>query len=141
MKLLETICWLIVGLIAGIFITLIVYTPEIIIVEKPIPSTIELEECYNTVEETNEILDRCFDWYDDYGDMVDELLDELDYNYKEYEYEEFPICSYNAYDCSDDIAGQYLYDWCLFKVGYDVHHLDGDFDGLACEPWSSKWKY
>ena len=47
------------------------------------------------------------------------------------------ICSYNAYDCSDfggDRAkAQEVYEYCLRKTGRDVHWLDADNDGRACE--------
>lgn len=46
------------------------------------------------------------------------------------------ICSYNAYDCPDfptQAAAQACYEYCLRKVGYDVHWLDDDGDGVACE--------
>lgn len=46
------------------------------------------------------------------------------------------ICSYKAYNCSDfsqQSQAQYVYDYCMVRVGYDVHQLDGDNDGIACE--------
>ncbi len=46
------------------------------------------------------------------------------------------ICSYNAYNCSDfktQAEAQKVYDYCMQKVGYDVHRLDRDKDGVACE--------
>lgn len=45
-------------------------------------------------------------------------------------------CSYNRYNCSDfdtQAAAQACYDYCLTTVGFDVHRLDGDHDGIACE--------
>ncbi len=45
-------------------------------------------------------------------------------------------CSSNRYNCSDFTThkeAQSLYECCLDKVGYDVHRLDADDDGLACE--------
>jgi len=47
-------------------------------------------------------------------------------------------CSYDAYNCPDfsgHVQAQKVYECCLRKVGYDVHRLDRDKDGLACE-WS-----
>lgn len=45
-------------------------------------------------------------------------------------------CSYNAYNC-DDFAthnqAQSCFNYCLTTVGYDVHGLDRDNDGSACE--------
>ncbi len=45
-------------------------------------------------------------------------------------------CSSNIYNC-DNFAthqeAQALYNCCIQKVGYDVHRLDRDKDGLACE--------
>jgi len=45
-------------------------------------------------------------------------------------------CSYNAYNCKDfssQSAAQSCYQYCLSTVGYDVHWLDDDQDGKACE--------
>jgi micrococcal nuclease len=45
-------------------------------------------------------------------------------------------CSSNKYNCSDFTThkdAQSLFECCLDKVGYDVHRLDADNDGLACE--------
>jgi micrococcal nuclease len=44
-------------------------------------------------------------------------------------------CSYNAYDCSDFSSheqAQRTYRWCGGTAA-DVHWLDGDSDGIACE--------
>lgn len=45
------------------------------------------------------------------------------------------ICSYNAYNCSDfsHQDAQYVYEYCLSLVEADIHDLDRDRDGLACE--------
>ena len=45
------------------------------------------------------------------------------------------ICSYNAYNCSDfstHAEAQRVFEYCG-GVSNDVHRLDGDKDGLACE--------
>jgi len=45
-------------------------------------------------------------------------------------------CSYNRYNCSDfetQAEAQGCHDYCMATVGYDVHRLDGDGDGIACE--------
>ncbi len=45
------------------------------------------------------------------------------------------ICSYNAYNCSDfstHAEAQRVYE-CCGGVSNDVHRLDGDKDGVACE--------
>lgn len=45
-------------------------------------------------------------------------------------------CAYDAYNCSDfatQAQAQACYDYCMDQVGYDVHGLDGDGDGEACE--------
>jgi len=45
-------------------------------------------------------------------------------------------CSSDIYDCTDfpdqEIA-QITYNRCMNEVGYDVHNLDKDNDGKACE--------
>ena len=45
-------------------------------------------------------------------------------------------CTSNTYNCSDfqtHIEAQNLYNCCLQKVGTDIHRLDRDKDGSACE--------
>jgi micrococcal nuclease len=45
-------------------------------------------------------------------------------------------CVYDAYNCADfstHLQAQACYEYCLQQVGTDVHRLDGDHDGLACE--------
>lgn len=45
-------------------------------------------------------------------------------------------CSGNKYNCGDfqtHNEAQNLYDCCIVKVGYDVHKLDRDNDGIVCE--------
>jgi len=45
-------------------------------------------------------------------------------------------CSGNIYNCSDfssHAAAQACYEYCLKAVGYDIHRLDRDKDGVACE--------
>jgi len=45
------------------------------------------------------------------------------------------ICSYNAYNCSDfstHAEAQEVFDYCG-GISNDVHRLDSDKDGTACE--------
>lgn len=45
-------------------------------------------------------------------------------------------CSGDLYDCTDfttQVVAQACYDYCMQEVGYDVHKLDRDEDGIACE--------
>lgn len=45
-------------------------------------------------------------------------------------------CAYDAYNCADfstQAQAQACYDYCMAQVGYDVHRLDADNDGEACE--------
>jgi len=45
-------------------------------------------------------------------------------------------CDSNTYNCSDfstHAEAQALHDCCMQKVGSDIHGLDGDDDGSACE--------
>jgi micrococcal nuclease len=45
-------------------------------------------------------------------------------------------CSGNIYNCSDfstQREAQRCYEYCLKQRGYDVHRLDRDKDGVACE--------
>lgn len=45
------------------------------------------------------------------------------------------ICEYNAYNCADFISqgeAQAVFEWCG-GMSNDIHYLDGDNDGKACE--------
>jgi micrococcal nuclease len=45
-------------------------------------------------------------------------------------------CAYNRYNCSDfgpQADAQACHEYCQSVRGYDVHRLDGDGDGIACE--------
>jgi len=49
---------------------------------------------------------------------------------------DFCNCSGNVYNCSDfgtHAKAQVCHDHCMQVVGYDIHELDGDDNGLACE--------
>lgn len=46
------------------------------------------------------------------------------------------ICTSDTYNCSDfsnQPEAQQVYDYCKAQVGTDIHKLDGDNNGLACE--------
>jgi hypothetical protein len=46
------------------------------------------------------------------------------------------ICTSDVYNCSDfstQAEAQACHDYCFDQVGYDVHSLDGDGNGIACE--------
>lgn len=46
------------------------------------------------------------------------------------------ICDTNFYNCvnfTTHAEAQEVYEYCFEITGNDTHHLDGDFDGLACE--------
>ena len=45
-------------------------------------------------------------------------------------------CRSDRYNCDDFKTrreAREKYKCCMQKVGYDVHNLDGDSDGIACE--------
>ena len=45
-------------------------------------------------------------------------------------------CRSDRYNCADIETrrkAREKYECCMLKVGYDVHNLDGDSDGIACE--------
>lgn len=70
-----------------------------------------------------------------YGQLYDQLedQDQADGGYSQ------PAtchCNENLYDCrhfNSHSVAQSCYKTCLNRVGYDVHWLDGDDDGIACE--------
>ena len=46
------------------------------------------------------------------------------------------VCARDAYNCSDFATqqeAQVVFDYCMEQVGTDVHRLDGNNDGVACE--------
>lgn len=46
------------------------------------------------------------------------------------------VCASNVYNCSDfpsQSQAQSCFNHCMIQVGYDVHRLDRDGNGLACE--------
>lgn len=52
------------------------------------------------------------------------------------------ICGYDAYNCGDfgtQAQAQACHDYCWTIVGYDVHNLDSDGDGEACESLPIVW--
>lgn len=52
------------------------------------------------------------------------------------------ICTSNVYNCSDfntQAQAQACHDYCWSIVGYDVHQLDSDGDGEACESLPIPW--
>lgn len=63
------------------------------------------------------------DYFDDDNSNVDEDLISLS-------------CVLDLYNCSDFSTheqAQSMYEKCLNEIGYDIHRLDGDNDGAACE--------
>lgn len=60
---------------------------------------------------------------------------EVNNYYLEPTFKDSYICSYNAYNCDDfetHLEAQEIYGLCG-GLSNDVHHLDGDSDGSACE--------
>ena len=52
-------------------------------------------------------------------------------------------CTGNLYNCSDfptQATAQGCFDWCMQEVGTDVHRLDGDGNGIACESVPLGWR-
>ena len=52
-------------------------------------------------------------------------------------------CSENLYSCQDfgtQVQAQACFDWCMQVVGTDVHQLDSDGDGVACESLPLGWQ-
>jgi hypothetical protein len=61
-------------------------------------------------------------------------------------------CAADTYNCSDfdtQADAQSCFDYCMELVGYDVHRLDADNNGVACEAlpdvpglggWMLRWR-
>lgn len=46
------------------------------------------------------------------------------------------LCAADIFNCTDfatQVEAQAIYDHCMVIVGFDIHKLDRDGDGLACE--------
>ena len=94
----------------------------------------------------NEFTGGCFDLLDDWGESYEDLLDDC-YNIN-YETEDFIVvggieydCTYNRYNCIDFpewADAQTLFTYCKTEGKGDVHHLDLDYDGTACD--NLKWE-
>lgn len=57
------------------------------------------------------------------------------YTINEVDFENYVICAYDAYNCDyfkNRIEAQRLFDTCG-GIGNDIHGLDGDDNGIACE--------
>lgn len=89
-----------------------------------------IDDYVKLVDDWKRIADEQKDWCDEMLDDWEELYDdEIDY----YESESYPICSYNAYNCVDFVTSseaQAVMEYCGKD---DIHQLDRDKDGLACE--------
>lgn len=51
-------------------------------------------------------------------------------------------CSGDLYNCSDftsQSSAQACYEYCLAVTGLDIHRLDVDSDGVACESLPLQW--
>lgn len=71
-----------------------------------------------------------------YGQLYDQLEDQDQATDGDYARPAICQCHENLYDCKDFIshsAAQSCYKTCLNRVGHDVHWLDSDDDGIACE--------
>lgn len=90
-----------------------------------------LEDCWNSCDELVE------GYVDDFDDIIKGYQDiinkdsyfKFDYTYKNQNY----ICSYNYYNCADfnsQEEAQQVMEYCGIS---DIHYLDGDNDGIACE--------
>lgn len=52
-------------------------------------------------------------------------------------------CTSNLYNCGDfstQAQAQACYNWCMQEVGTDIHQLDSDGDGVACESLPLGWR-
>lgn len=80
-----------------------------------------------------------YSWYSSSGyTSYDSEKDPYEYCYDIY-YDVLCGCGFNQYDCKDFLAqadAQECYDLCNCRGKGDVHHLDRDNDGIACE-WNN----
>ena len=77
------------------------------------------------IKEIDEKIDPWKKWNDEMNDSIQKIKD----------LQENAECSYNAYDCDDfdtQIEAQAVYYACG-GISNDIHWLDGDNDGIACE--------
>jgi len=92
-------------------------------------------DCGGRIDSRDEYLDSCYDTLDSCHALVDDW-EEIYYNLLNDCYptkDSYPICSYNAYDCKDFQTWPEAQTVMEFCGNNDIHWLDGDGDGIACE--------
>ena len=106
--------------------------------ETPEPEeSIEEETLITGLEESNEITGKITA---DIGIQLEvieeeEIIEEIDIQLEVVEEEEPYICNYNAYNCGNfntHTEAQTAFEYCG-GVSNDIHDLDRDSDGVACE--------
>ena len=117
---------------------------------------VDIKECRENHEE---FADWCFNITNNWKELFDDLMKDNGYEYNydsvdglgydDYEPENFMViggieydCTYNRYDCKDFpewADAQTLFTYCKTEGKGDIHYLDGDNDGNACEELN--WDY
>ena len=144
---------IVIGLILGVILT-ILFIPqqeydfeckEVIIEDKSDYYINELNECYNSIDERDVYYMAVIE---DWEEIVDDWKDMYDYVFEDCygknvegwvdleELNNYPICFSNTYDCKDfdtQEEAQFVWEYCYDIVNHDIHWLDGDMDGIACE--------
>lgn len=133
---------IIIGLLIGFIIGIIIMpTCEYDLEDYDLENSCDeyLDSCYELVDDWKDLQeDTMSDWKesnDAWEEMYYNLLDDCydsDYSSSDYDYS-YPICSYNAYNCADfnnQAEAQTVMEYCGSN---DIHYLDGDDDGIACE--------
>ncbi len=87
---------------------------------------VKLTECREVVNECTEVLDDWIDMYYDYKlDKEFMVIEGIEYD-----------CTYNRYNCADFpewADAQNVFAYCKSDGKGDIHHLDLDYDGTACD--------
>ena len=89
------------------------------------------ESCDNLLYEDRE---RGFEYCDERVERWKQFYEGLLYEITQGT--DLPICSYNAYNCDNFQTwseAQTVMEYCESQGKGDVHYLDGDDDGIACE--------
>ena len=103
-----------------------------------------LDENWDTCDELLDFSrDNCDDIISQYQDMIrdNNYMFEPDFGYEPYDLTHDEgllfVCSFNYYNCGDfnyQFEAQSVMEYCEAEEGTkDIHYLDGDDDGIACE--------
>lgn len=112
-----------------------------------------IESCDDLINDYQGLIESCNERTGDWKEMYFDEIDYCDERVEEYikfiegdckfEEQDFMIiegieydCTYNRYNCANFstwVDAQTVFEYCIYQGEGDIHWLDGDDDGIACE--------